>query len=137
MTGRDAIAAIADEAAALERELAEIDLLIGQAQTEAARHEGKRVQASDKLTTLGSRPEPPGAELLELSNQVLTLTKRAAMMEAQVDVLEGKRKALTRFRDSLVRHADVLKGEPGSDGFDELETHSPASPIDTLEDVAD
>ena len=35
------------------------------------------------------------------------LTRRASVMESQVDVLEGKRKTLTRYRDALVGLADV------------------------------
>jgi hypothetical protein len=46
----------------------------------------------------------------------MTLTRRAALMEAQVDVLEGKRKTLTRFRDSLARHANTVE-EHSRTGF--------------------
>ena len=40
----------------------------------------------------------------DLNAQLVLLTKRAALMESQVDVLEGKRRALGRYRDAL---ADV------------------------------
>jgi hypothetical protein len=45
----------------------------------------------------------------------LLLTKRAALMESQVDVLEGKQRALARFRDGLATYAEALEGlpEPG------------------------
>ena len=40
---------MADEAGQLDKELAEVDLLIAQATTEAARHETRRATAADKL----------------------------------------------------------------------------------------
>jgi len=91
---------LSDDAAALERELAEIELLVAQARTEAGRHEARRAQLTEK-----------GAN----GDQLLTLTRRAAMMEAQVDVLEGKRKALSRYRDALVEYLAALEDlEPGA-----------------------
>jgi two-component system sensor histidine kinase DegS len=49
----------------------------------------------------------PTPEIAEQSSQLITLTKRAAMMDAQIDVLQGKQKVLARFRDALVN----LRGE--------------------------
>jgi two-component system sensor histidine kinase DegS len=98
---------VATEVANLERELGEIDMLITQARTEAERHENKRTQAAEKLTALGER-QPDQKELVDLATQVATMTRRASMMEAQVEVLEGKRKTLTRFRDSLLANAGFL-----------------------------
>ena len=43
-------AVLGADVAALDRELIEIDMLVGQAQTEAVRHEQKRVQAAEKLS---------------------------------------------------------------------------------------
>jgi two-component system sensor histidine kinase DegS len=117
---RDTMAA---EAATLDRELGEIDMLIAQATAEAARHEQKRATAAEKLATLASSGADP-KEQLEHSSQLVTLTRRAALMEAQVEVLEGKRKALARFRDALGRYADVpLEGGPDADA-------GPAAPDD-------
>jgi two-component system sensor histidine kinase DegS len=98
---------IATEVANLERELGEIDMLISQARTEAERHENRRSQAAEKLTALGLQ-QPDQKELVDLATQVTNLTRRAAMMEAQVEVLEGKRKALTRFRDTLAANSGTL-----------------------------
>jgi two-component system sensor histidine kinase DegS len=98
-TLRDALAA---EAAKLDGELAEIDMLITQVKQEAARHEQKRSQAADRLAGLSGAPK----DFTDLNAQLLTLTRRAALMESQVEVLEGKRKGLARFRDALVRHAE-------------------------------
>jgi two-component system sensor histidine kinase DegS len=91
---------LAAELAVLDKELREIELLINQAKAESARHEQKRKQAADKMTILVDR-NADFKERLELSDQLVTLTRRAALMEAQVDVLEGKRKTLARFRESL------------------------------------
>ena len=107
---------VREELEALGRELAEIDMLVGQARSEATRHEGKRAQAMDKLTNPG--PNPNLVELAQGYGTLVTLTKRAVLMEAQVDVLEGKRKALARHRDAMTRLADRLEGvtvpAPGS-----------------------
>ncbi len=85
----------------LGRELAEIDLLVGQARNEAGRHEQKRAQAAERLAGLGARATP--GELAEANSQLVALTRRAAVMEAQLDVLAGKQKTLERYRDGLAR----------------------------------
>jgi two-component system sensor histidine kinase DegS len=93
------------EIATLEAELAEIELLVNQARTEAQRHEQKRASAAEKLAGL---KESEIAERAELANQLVTLTRRASVMDAQVEVLEGKRKALARYRDGLADYAEAL-----------------------------
>jgi two-component system sensor histidine kinase DegS len=114
------VAQVRDEIAALDRELAEIELLVGQARSEAARHEQKRVQATEKLAS--PDPRASAAEVAEAYGQLVTLTKRAVLMEAQVDVLEGKRKALARHRASLAAFTEGTDGsatgplEGGADG---------------------
>ncbi|HEY6056652.1 MAG TPA: hypothetical protein VIV06_01405, partial [Candidatus Limnocylindrales bacterium] len=96
------------EVGLLDRELAEIDMLVQQARSEATRHETKRAQAAEKLAALsGGRGGDP-KEIAELSNQLATLTRRAAIMDAQVEVLTGKQQVLARYRDALGRHADAL-----------------------------
>ena len=107
---------VREDLEALDRELAEIDMLVGQARSEAARHEQKRAQAMDKLANPG--PDPNLVELAEGYGTLVTLTRRAVLMEAQVDVLEGKRKALARHRAAMAALADRLEGvsvpAPGS-----------------------
>src|SRR5262245_37726934 len=76
------------EISQLDAELGEIELLVNQARTEATRHEQKRIQVSDRLPAVR---DP--VERADLATQLVTLTRRAAVMEAQVEVLEGKRKA--------------------------------------------
>lgn len=101
---------VREELEALDRELTEIDMLVGQARTEATRHEAKRAQAMDKLTNPG--PNPNLVELAQGYGTLVTLTKRAVLMEAQVDVLEGKRKALARHRAAIANLAERLDGVP-------------------------
>jgi two-component system sensor histidine kinase DegS len=93
---------------ALDRELAEIEMLVGQARAEAARHEQKRATAAEKLAGAGPNGKP--ADLVDAYGSLVTLTRRAVLMEAQVDVLEGKRKALARHRAALASLADRLEG---------------------------
>jgi len=82
----------------LDHELAEIEMLVVQARTEAGRHEQKRTQSAEKLTSASTLPPD---DVVALNQQLVTLTRRAAVMEAQVDVLEGKLKTINRFRDLL------------------------------------
>jgi two-component system, NarL family, sensor histidine kinase DegS len=116
---------LADEVATLERELNEIDMLIAQAKAEAARHEQKRAQTADRVKAMAGGPVDP-TELAEVNNQLLGVTRRAALMEAQVEVLEGKRKALGRFREALARHAGSLTGTTEFSGGVDAETGEPA-----------
>lgn len=99
-------AKLAGEVARLDSELGEVDLIIAQATTEAARHEGRRSTAADKLAALTKQGAP--TELGELSTQVASLTRRAALMESQVEVLEGKRRALARHRESVASYAEIV-----------------------------
>jgi two-component system, NarL family, sensor histidine kinase DegS len=100
------------EITSLDHELAEIEMLVSQARTEAGRHEQKRTQTAEKLTA--SSTVPPD-DLLALNQQLVTLTRRAAVMEAQVDVLEGKQKTVRRFRDLLAELSTRYSGVRGSD----------------------
>ena len=109
----DLVAAIDAEVESLGRELAEIELLVGQARTEATRHEQKRAVVAEKFAgaTSSSRADP--SELADLNDQVVRLTRRAAVMEAQADVLEGKATTLLRYRDGLAsvrEHVAALTG---------------------------
>ncbi len=104
---------MADELARLEAELGEVELLVEQARTEAARHETRRVAAVEKLSTATAAAASSGGFLepavaADLNSQLVLLTKRAALMESQVDVLEGKRRALGRYRDALATYTQAL-----------------------------
>ena len=103
---------MADELARLDIELGEVDLLVTQARTEAARHETRRVAAAEKLTEALAADRPVRARIrplaADLNAQLVLLTKRAALMESQVEVLEGKRRALGRYREALALYVDQL-----------------------------
>jgi two-component system sensor histidine kinase DegS len=91
----------------LEREAAEIAMLIEQARSEATRQGQRRTQAVERLAGLAGSGRVD--EVVEASDQVAALTRRAAVMEAQVDVLAGKQATLERYRDSLRRIAAALR----------------------------
>jgi hypothetical protein len=52
-------------------------------------------------------------ELTELANQLVAVARRAALMEAQVDLLEGKRKSAARLHDAIVQHAEQARTVAG------------------------
>jgi len=99
----------------LDAELAEIALLGQSARMEAARHEQRRAQAADRLTGLQGHADADPAEVREATSQMVTLAGRAALMQAQVDILEGKQKSLARFRGSLDGLVQTLAPAVGSD----------------------
>ena len=115
----------------LTREIGEIELLVQQARAEASRHEQKRVQTVDKLRTMpvaGSE-----GEHADLNEQLVAVTRRSAIMESQVDILEGKLKILGRFRESLRRYGAELDrasmgGAMPQHTSDKLDTSTPLPP---------
>ena len=111
------VAEVREEIAALARELAEIEMLGGQARVEAARHEQKRAQAVERLGTPGQGAD--ATEVADAYTTLVTLTRRAVLMEAQVDVLEGKRKALARHMTALEELVERMDGVPGLDPAEE------------------
>ncbi len=90
----------------LDRELAEIDMLVGQAKAEAIRHEQKRAQAAERVGTMDRKA--PAKEIAETYASLVALTRRAVLMEAQGDLLEGKRKALARHRAAIASVVDRI-----------------------------
>jgi two-component system, NarL family, sensor histidine kinase DegS len=107
----DLAAEVAAEAAVLERELGEVELLLGQVRTEAQRHEARRLQTSERFDTL-LRSGRSGDDLREAHEQLMVQSKRAALMDAQLEVLEGKQKVLRRFSDYLAHTIQTLGGLP-------------------------
>jgi two-component system sensor histidine kinase DegS len=114
----DLAARLASEAAVVQGEIDEIELLINQARTEATRHESRRSTAAEKLAIaaerLGNGAGTP-KELSELANQLVAVARKSALMEAQVDLLEGKRKSSARLHQAILAHAEqaqALVGKP-------------------------
>jgi two-component system sensor histidine kinase DegS len=89
------------ELLALDGELSEVELLLQQARAEASRQETRRAAAADKVGALG--PHATASDVADVNRQLVTVTRRAAVMQSQVDVLEGKVKVLQRFRDATAR----------------------------------
>jgi signal transduction histidine kinase len=114
---------LAEEAASLQGEADEIDLLINQAKTEATRHEARRTAAAEKLgmaaerlaaSALGGAGGGGAAkELADLANQLVAVARKSALMEAQVDLLEGKRKSTSRLHEVIKTHADQARRVAG------------------------
>jgi Histidine kinase len=55
-------------------------------------------------------------ELSDLANQLVAVARKSALMEAQVDLLEGKRKSSSRLHQAILDHvaqARALTGFPG------------------------
>ncbi len=94
---------LAEDLARLNDEAAEIELLVQQIRAESERHEARRLKGEERVTTLEHQPPTSPEELDAARVQLLTLTRRAAMMDAQSQVLEGKQRTLQRYRDHLAR----------------------------------
>jgi len=105
------------ELATLDSELSEIELLIQQARSEAERHEMKRSQTAERVATLRSAATPNPVDLADATAQLVQLTRRAVMMESQVDVLLGKQKALGRYHEALERYGGEMRGLAASGGW--------------------
>jgi two-component system sensor histidine kinase DegS len=118
----DLAAQLAAESANLDAEISEIDMLVNQARSESVRHETRRASAAEKLAAMGSSTS--AREAIDLAAQAVTLTRRAALMDAQVEILEAKKKALVRLKEVVDDHAARVRviagiepeGEPGDEG---------------------
>jgi two-component system sensor histidine kinase DegS len=113
LTAEELAARLTSEAAAVESEIEEIDLLVTQAKTEAARHETRRTAAADKLASAaeqlaaaaGAGGSATSKNVADLANQLVNVARKAALMEAQIDLLEGKRKSIARLHELIETHA--------------------------------
>jgi two-component system sensor histidine kinase DegS len=115
--------------AVVQRELDEIAMLLKQTATEAERHEARRVQAEERLTALEGDPGTPLDAMVEARSQLLSQTRRATLMQSQIDVLTGKQRALQRYHDRMASSVPVLReaaGQPG-DAAGGNKTGAPAS----------
>ncbi len=100
--------------ATLDRELTEIELLLRQTKSEAERHEARRVQAEERVQTLESDQQAPVEAVSEARGVLLSQTRRATLMQSQVEVLEGKQRALQRYHARLAQSLPVLRGFEGA-----------------------
>jgi two-component system sensor histidine kinase DegS len=134
---------ITAELGALDGELGEIGMLAGQAREEADRHETRRVKGEERVTSLESDPRATPEELREARRQLLAQTRRQMLFEAQDEVLEGKKRSLTRYRDSLARILGALGGSPvaaprtmapggGADSMAARRSTPPAPSVDSM-----
>ena len=57
--------------------------------------------AAERLAQIAGGRTVAAGELMEANQNLLTVSHKAAVMEASIEVLEGKRKLLVRFRDRL------------------------------------
>jgi hypothetical protein len=51
----------------------------------------------------------------DLANQLVNVARKAALMEAQIDLLEGKRKSVSRLHGAILEHAGAVRGLPSSE----------------------
>jgi len=107
----DLAAQLAAESANLDAEVREIDMLVNQARSESTRHETRRASAAEKLAAMGSSTS--AREAIDLATQTVMLTRRAALMDAQVEILEAKKKALVRLKEAVDDHAARVRAIAG------------------------
>jgi len=114
----------------------EIELLISQAKTEAARHETRRAVAADKLAgateKLAIAAGGTSKEVAEAANTLINVARKAALMEAQIDLLEGKRKSVARLHSAILEHANNLRALSGSRGGSDDSNGTEKPGIDNL-----
>lgn len=108
----DLAARVEQDVATLDTELAEIDLLIQQASADGVRHGAKRAALEARIAASRTSGIDP-IELAEQNAQLVNLTRRAMVMEAQVDVLNGKAKVLRRYRDGIAALATEIRTMAG------------------------
>jgi two-component system sensor histidine kinase DegS len=134
LTAEELAARLTAEAAAVESEIEEIDLLITQARTEAARHETRRTAAADKLASAAEQlatvagGSASSKNVADLANQLVNVARKAALMEAQIDLLEGKRKSIGRLHELIRAHAAQMQEVAG------IAPAASATPSDTSPD---
>ncbi|MGH2407913.1 MAG: sensor histidine kinase, partial [Candidatus Limnocylindrales bacterium] len=106
----------AGEAAAevirLDRELSEIEGLIAQAREESKRHDQRRVLAEEHMASVLGEESVSATNLKSAIDGLVSSTRRAWLMESQIEVLEGKQRTLARFRDRLQHYVELLAARP-------------------------
>ncbi len=108
-------AALEAERAILERELTEIELLLQQVRSESERYEQRRVQLAERSSKLEASRTAAAPELEAAREQLYDQTRRAALMDSQLQVLEGKQRTLGRYKERLSQTLAQL-AQVGADG---------------------
>jgi two-component system, NarL family, sensor histidine kinase DegS len=116
----------------LDTELTEVDLLVQQAAAEGERHETRRAALAAKIATNRTGGVDP-MELVEQHAQLVELTKRAVVMESQVDVLNGKAKVLRRYRDGLAALATELRALPDAEAAPLLASSNGGGDVESVD----
>src|SRR5689334_4976449 len=98
----------------LQRELDEIEMLLKQAASEVERNESRRVQAEERLALVERDQSSPPEAVAEARDQVLSQTRRSTLMQAQLDVLGGKQRALQRYRERVATALPVVRAVAAS-----------------------
>lgn len=86
----------------IEGENGEIDMLMEQVLIEIERHEARRSKMEGQLAALETSTAPDQGEISEMRTNLLALTRRELLFDAQRQVLEGKQRVLARFLQRLV-----------------------------------
>jgi two-component system sensor histidine kinase DegS len=98
----------------LQRELDEIALLLKQAASEVERNESRRVQAEERLALVERDQSSPVDVVAEARGLVISQTRRTTLMQAQLDVLGGKQRALQRYRERVEAALPVVRAVAAS-----------------------
>jgi two-component system, NarL family, sensor histidine kinase DegS len=93
---------LADDIARIEGEDAELSLLAEQVLAEIERHQGRRSRLEAELSALETDTNADPAEVTQLRDALLALTRRELLFDAQRQVLEGKQRVLARFLQRIV-----------------------------------
>src|SRR5579884_2683294 len=109
-------ASLQAELASLEGELREIAILMTQAETEAKRHGARRDAALEQWQKMAADPKAGPEGRTAAAAQLATLTRRAAVMEAQVEVLAAKDRVLRRAHDLLSGVLQAVQALPVEGG---------------------
>ncbi|MDP8905848.1 MAG: histidine kinase [Chloroflexota bacterium] len=107
------------EAEVLQREIDEIALLLRQVRTEAERHRARRQQTGERVEALLAESGASG-QLREAHAQLMLQAQRTVLMDAQVEVLEGKHKILQRFAANVAHTLERMRAGEAAGGVGSL-----------------
>jgi two-component system, NarL family, sensor histidine kinase DegS len=100
----------------IEGENSEIDMLMEQVLVEIERHQARRAKLESELEGLEQVVTPDMAQIRETRSNLLALTRRELLFDAQRQVLEGKQRVLARFLQRIVEIDNSLAAMAGTSG---------------------